>query len=43
MLQTTNPNIKHKADLLNLAEELDNVAKAFKITGFSRDTFYRYQ
>lgn len=29
--------------LLNLAEELENVSKACKIMGFSRDTFYRYQ
>lgn len=43
MLQTTNPIIKHKAGLLNLAEELGNVSKACKIMGFSRDTFYRYQ
>lgn len=43
MLYTTNPIIKHKAGLLNLAEELGNVSKACKIMGFSRDTFYRYQ
>ena len=43
MLHTTNPIIKHKAGLLNLAEELGNVFKACKIMGFSRDTFYRYQ
>jgi ACT domain-containing protein len=43
MLQTSNPIIKHKAGLLNLAEELGNVSKACKIMGFSRDTFYRYQ
>jgi len=43
MLHTTNPIIKHKAGLLNLAEELGNVSKACKIMGFSRDTFYRYQ
>lgn len=43
MLQTNNPIIKHKAGLLNLAEELGNVSKACKIMGFSRDTFYRYQ
>lgn len=43
MLQTTNPIIKHKVGLLNLAEELGNVAKACKIMGYSRDTFYRYQ
>ena len=43
MLHTTNPVIKHKAGLLNLAEELSNVSKACKITGISRDTFYRYR
>lgn len=43
MLHTTNPIIKHKAGLLNLAEELGNVSRACKIMGFSRDTFYRYQ
>jgi len=43
MLHTTNPVIKHKADLLNLAEELINVSKACKIMGISRDTFYRYR
>jgi transposase InsO family protein len=43
MLHTTNPIIKHKAGLLNLAEELGNVSKACKIMGISRDTFYRYQ
>jgi transposase InsO family protein len=43
MLHTNNPIIKHKAGLLNLAEELGNVSKACKIMGFSRDTFYRYQ
>lgn len=35
--------LKHKAGLLNLAEELDNVSEACKVMGFSRDTFYRYQ
>lgn len=39
MLHTTNPVIKHKAGLLNLAEELSNVSKACKIMGVSRDTF----
>lgn len=40
----TNENIiKHKVGLLNLAEELDNVSKACKIMGVSRNTFYRYQ
>jgi len=33
----------HKVDLLNLATELDNVSRACKAMGFSRDTFYRYQ
>ncbi|STG43542.1 regulator with homeodomain-like DNA binding domain [Escherichia coli] len=39
MLHTANPVIKHKAGLLNLAEELSNVSKACKIMGVSRDTF----
>lgn len=43
MLHTNNPIIKHKAGLLNLAEELSNVSKACKVMGVSRDTFYRYQ
>ncbi|TMN34828.1 IS481 family transposase [Pseudoalteromonas sp. S2755] len=43
MLHTNNPIIKHKAGLLNLAEELGNVSKACKMMGVSRDTFYRYQ
>lgn len=43
MLHTNNPIIKQKAGLLNLAEELQNVSKACKIMGVSRDTFYRYQ
>ena len=43
MLHTNNPMIKHKAGLLNLAEELGNVSKACKVMGVSRDTFYRYQ
>lgn len=43
MLHTTNPIIKHKAGLLNLAEELNNVSRACKIMGVSRDTFYRYR
>jgi ACT domain-containing protein len=29
--------------LLNLSSELQNVSKACKIMGVSRDTFYRYQ
>lgn len=43
MLESTNPIIKHKAGLLNLAQELGNVSKACKVMGVSRDTFYRYQ
>ena len=43
MLHTANPVIKHKAGLLNLAEELSNVSKACKIMGVSHDTFYRYR
>lgn len=43
MHHTNNPIIKHKAGLLNLAEELGNVSKACKVMGVSRDTFYRYQ
>src|SRR5690606_11562506 len=42
----THPNnqiIKHKVGLLNLAEELQNVSRACKVMGVSRDTFYRYQ
>ncbi|MCH9665137.1 MAG: IS481 family transposase [Gammaproteobacteria bacterium] len=43
MILTNNPIIKHKAGLLNLAEELGNVSRACKVMGVSRDTFYRYQ
>ena len=43
MINSSNPIIKHKVGLLNLAQELGNVSKACKIMGLSRDTFYRYQ
>ncbi len=43
MLHTNNTIIKHKAGLLNLAEELNNVSRACKVMGVSRDTYYRYQ
>lgn len=43
MLHTNNPIIKHKAGLINLAEELQNVSRACKVMGVSRDTFYRYK
>ena len=32
MLHTNNPIIKHKAGLLNLAEELGNVSEACKVS-----------
>lgn len=35
--------ISNKLGLLNLAEELQNVSKACKIMGYSRDRFYRYK
>lgn len=43
MLNSTDKIIKHKVGLLNLAEELNNVSKACKAMGLSRDTFYRYK
>lgn len=43
MIENNARIIKHKVGLLNLAEELQNVSKACKTMGFSRDTFYRYQ
>ncbi len=33
MFHTDNPVIKHKAGLLNLAEELGNVSKACRMAG----------
>ena len=42
MLQSNERIVKHKIGLLNLAEELSNVSKAFKIMGLFRYTFYRY-
>lgn len=43
MLNTTDRIIKHKIGLLNLAEELGNVSKAYQVMGLSRDPFYRYK
>ncbi len=43
MLNSNERIIKHKVELLNLAEELGNVSQACKIMGMSRDTFYRYK
>lgn len=43
MYHTNDKIIKNKVGLLNLAEELNNVSKACKIMGLSRETFYRYK
>ena len=43
MLHSSKKIIKHKAGLLNLAEELGNVSQACRVMGLSRDTFYRYK
>lgn len=43
MLHTNNQIIKHKLGLLTLAEELQNVSRACKVMGVSRDAFYRYK
>jgi len=37
MTLTNNPIIKHKVGLLNLAAELDNIFKACKVMGVSRE------
>ena len=43
-MESFNQNvIKHKIGLHNLAAKLGNISKVYKIMGFSRDTFYRYQ
>ena len=43
-MESINQNgVKHKLGLLNLAVELDNISKACRLMGFSRDTFYRYK
>jgi len=42
-LQANTAIVKNKLGLINLAEELGNIAQACKIMGVSRDTFYRYQ
>jgi ACT domain-containing protein len=34
--------IKNKMGLIILAEKLENVSKACKIIGYSRDSFYRF-
>jgi transposase InsO family protein len=43
MLHTNEKIIKNKVGLLNLAEELQNISKACKVMGLSRETFYRYK
>lgn len=43
MIHTNYPIIKHKAERLNLAQELNNVSRARKVMDVARDTFYRYQ
>jgi hypothetical protein len=39
MLHTNNQIIKHNIGLLNLAKELQNVSRASKVMGVSRDPF----
>ncbi len=41
MLHTNERIIKNKVGLINLAEELQNISKACKVMGLSRETFYR--
>ena len=43
MLYTNEKIIKNKVGLLNLADELQNISKACKVMGLSRETFYRYK
>ena len=43
MNQSNQRVINNKLGLLNLAEELNNIAKACRVMGVSRDTFYRYR
>jgi len=40
MIHTNNPITKHKAGLLNLAQEHGNLSKACKVMGVSRDTLF---
>ncbi|MBP6951684.1 MAG: helix-turn-helix domain-containing protein [Alphaproteobacteria bacterium] len=42
MNYTNERTLKNKVGLLNLAEELGNISRAYKIMGFSRETVYRY-
>ena len=43
MFHSNDRIVKHKVGLLNLADELGNIAKACKMMGVSRETFYRYK
>lgn len=43
MQHGTKKIIKHKVGLLNLGQELGNVARACRVMCVSRDTFYRYK
>ena len=42
-MNTQQKVIKTKVGLLELGRRLGNVAKACKIMGYSRDSFYRFQ
>jgi ACT domain-containing protein len=43
MLHSNERIIKNKVGLINLAEELQNISRACKVMGLSRETFYRYK
>jgi transposase len=43
MLHSNERIIRNKVGLINLAEELQNISKACKVMGLSRETFYRYK
>jgi hypothetical protein len=42
-MTTDQKNIRAKAGLLELAEQLGNVSQACKIMGYSRDSFHRFK
>lgn len=43
MLHSNERIIRNKVGLIHLAEELQNISKACKVMGLSRETFYRYK
>jgi transposase len=43
MLHSNEKIIQNKVGLLDLANELQNISKACKLMGLSRETFYRYK